>query len=146
MTAEYLMRQAQSLIIKQRLQWMKEYEATANANTVCRQFGISRKTFYKWLKRYETSGRDAMSLVDLPRTPHTNKMKTSDDVRARILQLREQTGFGPRRIGSHLREAEIHVSPGTIWKIISRHERELEAGALTEVTLRAEAPNCQKDS
>ena len=124
MRADDLMRRAQSLVIKQRLQWMKEYELSKNANTVCRRFGISRKTFYKWLKRYETSGRQSVSLVDRPRTPHTNRMRTSDDVRSRIVQLRQQTGFGPRRIGARLREAEIRVSSGTIWKIISQYEKE----------------------
>jgi transposase-like protein len=124
MTADYMRRRAESLIIKQRLQWMKEYESSGNANTVCRQFGISRKTFYKWLKRYEASRKDASSLIDLPRTPHTSKTRTSDDVRGEILRLREETGFGPRRIETRLREDDIRISSGTIWKIISRHEKE----------------------
>ncbi|MGE5315793.1 MAG: helix-turn-helix domain-containing protein [Acidobacteriota bacterium] len=124
MTAEYLLQRAQALIIKQRLQWMKEYDASQNANAVCRRFGISRKTFYKWLKRYEESGRQASSLVDLPRTPRTNRMKTSDEVRELVLKLRAETGFGPRRIEAHLRESQIRISTGTIWKIISQHEQQ----------------------
>lgn len=124
MTADYLLRQAQALIIKQRLQWMKEYESSRNANAVCRRFGISRKTFYKWLKRYEESQKDESSLVDLPRTPHTNKTRTSDEVREQVLKLRKETGFGPRRIESKLRENDIQISSGTIWKIISHYEKE----------------------
>ena len=90
---------------------------------LCRRFGISRKTFYKWLKRYEASGGDEMSLVDRPRTPHSNRMRTSDDVRCRIIELRAQTGFGVRRLGTRLRAENIDVSAGTIWKIIARHEK-----------------------
>ncbi len=128
MTADSLLRRAQALLIKQRLQWMKQYEATGNANSVCRRFGISRKTFYKWLKRYETSGREPSSLVDRPRTPHTSRTRTSDELCRRIIEMREQTGEGPRRIRARLREAEIRISSGTIWKIISRHEKQEVAG------------------
>ncbi|HLP16332.1 MAG TPA: helix-turn-helix domain-containing protein [Bacteroidota bacterium] len=124
MTADYLLRRAQSLIIKQRLQWMKEYETTNNANSVCRRFGISRKTFYKWHKRYEESNRDESSLIDLPRTPHSNKLRTSNEVREQVLKLREETGYGPRKIEDCLRKDDIRISSGTIWKIISRFEKE----------------------
>ena len=31
-----------------RLAWFKRFEDIANVSQVCREFGISRKTFYKW--------------------------------------------------------------------------------------------------
>lgn len=37
---------------KLRLKWMDYYHKCANVSLVCRHFGISRKTFYYWLKRY----------------------------------------------------------------------------------------------
>lgn len=38
---------------RQRLQWFDYYKRCCNAAQVCRHFGISRKTFYKWRKLYE---------------------------------------------------------------------------------------------
>ena len=35
-----------------RLRWFEYYHKTENASLTCRYFGISRKTFYKWKKRY----------------------------------------------------------------------------------------------
>lgn len=123
MTAEYYVKQAQHLVAKQRLQWIKEYETLANANEVCRRFGISRKTFYKWLRRYEENSGDVRSLVDIPRTPHSHPNKTDEAVRMRILNIRAATGFGPRRIASLLQNEHIHLSTRTIWKIVNEYER-----------------------
>jgi len=110
-----------------RLEWFRQYQASGNARQTCERIGISRKTFYKWLKRYKLSGGDVRSLVDLPRTPHHFPRKTSDDIRAQVVELRNTTGYGPRRIRKELREKRaIHLSERTIWKIIrslSNHPR-----------------------
>lgn len=37
---------------KQRLRWFDYYRICGNAAKTCRYFGISRKTFHKWKKRY----------------------------------------------------------------------------------------------
>jgi transposase len=136
MTAQYLLQQAQTLVIKQRLQWMKEYDRTDNANTVCRTFGISRKTFYKWLNRYEQSNGDTTSLLDRSRTPHTIRKKTTDTVRSLIVQVREATGFGPRRIATELKEKNnIQISPRTIWKVVHHHEMNNKPHPKTKLSL-----------
>ena len=37
---------------RQRLKWFDHYRQSDNASKTCRYFGISRKTFHKWKKRY----------------------------------------------------------------------------------------------
>ncbi len=59
------------------------------------------------------------SLADLPRTPHHSPRRTSDDIRAAVIVLRNETGFGPRRLSKELLEKKgIRLSERTIWKII----------------------------
>ncbi|WP_457352639.1 helix-turn-helix domain-containing protein, partial [Roseateles sp. P5_D6] len=41
----------------------------ANVRALCRQFGISPKTGYKWLSRFETCAGDAQALHDRSRRP-----------------------------------------------------------------------------
>ena len=41
---------------KQRLEWIRKYEKWENVSKVCRYYGISRKTFYKWYRWYELFG------------------------------------------------------------------------------------------
>jgi transposase len=105
----------------ERLQWVREYESCLNINTVCRKYGISRKTLYKWLKRFRRSGQDPESLIDQPRTPHHSPKQTSGEVSMLVLALRNETGYGPRKIRDILIEKHsISLSERTIWKIFQR--------------------------
>src|SRR5687768_8208649 len=67
----------------------------------CRHFGVSRKTFYKWKRRFETSG--AAGLCDQPRTPKRSPQSTKPEVVSKILYLREQYHFGAGRIAAYLK-------------------------------------------
>lgn len=119
MRSEYIVRHPDTSIIQLRQEWFREYQALGNVRETCARFGISRKTFYKWLKRFKNSGGNPSSLADLPRTPHHSPRRTSDGIRALVLELRQSTGFGPRRLGRELREEKgVQLSERTIWKII----------------------------
>jgi hypothetical protein len=52
---------------KLRLKWIEYYEKVKDVTKTCRYFGISRNTFYKWLKRYQKDG--LKGLLDRPKTP-----------------------------------------------------------------------------
>ncbi len=119
MRTEYVVQNSAAAVAQARLAWFREYQMLGNAKVTCERFGISRKTFYKWLKRYKSSGGDVNSLVDLPRTPHHSPRRTSDAIRSRVIEMRNATGFGPRRISRELRDTMgIRLSERTIWKII----------------------------
>lgn len=115
-------------MIQLRQEWFREYQVLGNARETCARFGISRKTFYKWLKRFKESGGNPNSLLDLPRTPHHSPRRTSDDIRTMVLEMRTTTGFGPRRLGRELIERKgIRLSERTIWKIIRSGSSIVEA-------------------
>lgn len=50
---------------------------------LCREFGVSRKTGYKWLKRFKEKG--VSGLVNRPRRPLRNRLAVTADVVARIV-------------------------------------------------------------
>ena len=52
--------------------------------TLCREFGISRKTGYKWLKR----AKEGQQLCDQSRCPHRQPSKTARDTEQLILEMR----------------------------------------------------------
>jgi len=62
-------------------------EADAAMSAACRQFGISRKTGYKWLRRYNTSGLEG--LVDLSRRPRSSPLQLSGDAVVALVKLHE---------------------------------------------------------
>jgi transposase InsO family protein len=79
------------------------------------EYGISRRHLHRLLARYRDGGLDAVQ--PRSRRPHTNSAATSEEVRDRIIGLRQQlTGQGldggPVTIAWHL-EREGHPPPST---------------------------------
>jgi transposase len=113
--------QLQAGSLHPRLAWMMVYNETRSAQAVCRKFGISRKTFYKWLRRYQDSNGNTSSLTDRSRRPHHFPRATPPENIQLLYRLREQTGFGQRRLRAYLEEKyNITLSERTIWKILKR--------------------------
>ena len=64
---------------------------------VCRRFGVSRKTGYKWVNRFDEGGAGA--LEDRPRAPRRCPHRTPERLRAAILELRRRhPTWGPRKL------------------------------------------------
>jgi transposase len=114
-----------------RLAWMICYTETGSAQEVCNKFGISRKTFYKWLKRYKESSGSSSSLTDRSRRPHRFPRATPEAEIELLKQAKAQTGFGQRRLRVYMEQKyNISLSERTIWKIL---KREQASGAPGEV-------------
>ena len=65
---------------------------------LCSRFGISRKTGYKWINRYNESG-NAESLKDLSRRPHHSPTQTSAEIVKALLSIRDKHPFwGPKKL------------------------------------------------
>ena len=117
---------SQNASLHPRLAWMLCYTETRSAQAVCRKFGISRKTFYKWLKRYKSSSGDTSSLFDHSRRPHRFPRATPESSVKLLRQLKEETGYGQRRLKAYLQEKyNISISERTIWKILKRTDGHL---------------------
>ena len=103
-----------------RLRVLRQGADEGNVARVCRRFGISRKSFYKW-KRRHAEGGDA-SLCDRPPTPHASPHATARDVVSKILYLRQHYHFGAGRIAAYLRRFhQIAIAVSTVHRILTRH-------------------------
>ena len=77
-------------------------EADVNISEACRRFGISRRTGYKWLDRYETSGLDG--LVERSRRPKSSPLQLSGDVVVELVKLHDAyEDWGPKKLRARLR-------------------------------------------
>ncbi len=71
-----------------------------NFSALCEEYGISRKTGYKWLKRYQ----EEQSLEDRSRRPKKSGSKTDEQIERLILDLRrEYPGWGARKIQAYFK-------------------------------------------
>lgn len=87
---------------------------------LCREFGVSRKTGYKWLKRFKETG--VAGLVDRPRRPRGNRLAVSGEVVAKIVAHKHKhPRWGAKKIWVLLaREfrAEVMPSISTINRVL----------------------------
>lgn len=105
-----------------RLAWMMCYAETGSAQAVCEKFCISKKTFYKWLKRYQQGNGNTMTLLDRSRRPHHSPHATPESAVRLLVEAKEETGFGQRRLKNYLEQKHnISLSERTIWKLLKTH-------------------------
>src|SRR5437870_2276693 len=70
-------------------------------SSLCREFGISRKTGYKWIERYREHG--SKGLEDLSRAPKKIPGRTSEEVEALVvMERRKNPTWGAKKIGKIL--------------------------------------------
>jgi len=95
-----------------------------NVSALCREFGISRKTGYKWLKRERASG--PAGLVDQLRRPRRSPRQSKPSVETQVLAVRQRhPNWGGRKIRRVLQNAgaEPVPAPSTITAILHRYQQ-----------------------
>ena len=111
-------------IMSQRLEFVTLAIAEkANIRHLCRCFGISSATAYKWLGRFQSDG--AKGLEDRSRQPHHSPSRTPAEMEEAVTKLRgKHPAWGGRKLEARLLELG-HAgvpSPSTITAILQRHQ------------------------
>jgi len=109
-------------IIENRYRMIVEPERSGKSiSDICNAFGVSRETWYKWKRRYDTWGLEG--LKDQSRKPHNIKnVKVTKEIELIILELRLYDRFGPMRIRFRLkRKYGVSLGEKTIYRILKKH-------------------------
>src|ERR1044072_6999299 len=69
---------------------------------LCRRFGVSRKTGYKWLARYKAGG--AEGLQERSRRPHHSPRLVAPVLADLVVAVREETTWGGRKLRRRLQD------------------------------------------
>jgi len=90
---------------------------------LCRYYGVSRVTGYKWLERYETGGLEG--LRDLSRAPHCHPNEVPDEMEELVIALREQhPSWGAPKIRERIERDHAQLAlpaESTIGAILKRN-------------------------
>lgn len=91
-------------VVELRAAFVSDYRSGSySVAELCRSYGISRKTGYKWLGRYYEFGLEG--LEDLSRAPHRHPQAVSEDIRLAILEIKDRyPKWGARKIDWRLRK------------------------------------------
>lgn len=93
----------------------------ANKRELCRRFGISPKTGYKWLARVQASAQE--DFKDRSRRPQTSPTRSPDAIEQAVLELRRQhPAWGGRKIAQRMLDlGQARLAPSTVTHILHRH-------------------------
>ena len=113
----------QESVVEQRLRFLLEVRnKEATISELCRRYEISRKTGYKWLKRYEKAG-SIEALKDQTRRPHHSPGRTSAWHEQAVLTVRAEKNWGAEKIAVVLGKSGVRLRPITVHRILKRHGR-----------------------
>jgi transposase InsO family protein len=113
-----------STTMSQRLEFVElALKENANIRALCREFRITPRTGYKWIKRYQEQGE--IGLYDHSRRPKRSPQKSSSIVEEAVLKVRRaHPAWGGRKIKWKLAQDGMQPTPAasTITTILSRNE------------------------
>lgn len=93
----------------------------------CRSFNISRKTGYKWLRRYEKDGDSG--LADQSRRPVNQATKLSEKVLLRIVGIRiAHKHWGADKIRAILKREHVFLRRILLLSLAQLHHQGMEHG------------------
>jgi len=101
-------------------------EEGSNVRQLCRRFGISPTTGYKWLERWRAGGMSG--LQEQSRRPQTSPARSATAIEEAVLAIRaEHPAWGGRKIARRLKDLgrEAVPAPSTVTAILKRHGVEL---------------------
>ena len=104
---------------EERTAFVHAAKSSYNFSALCREYGISRKTGYKWLERY----RSGESLTDKSRKPNRTANRTDIETEHQIVSLRkENPGWGAKKLKCVL-ETQGYTMPSvkTVNNILNRY-------------------------
>lgn len=104
-------------------------------SALCREFGISRKTGYKWLHRYREVG-SLRGLAERSRRPRSSPGRTPAVVEVRIEALWRAYGWGSRKLQWRLAREGVQLARSTIDRILDRRGLRATAHARSRTATR----------
>jgi transposase InsO family protein len=109
--------------MEERMKFVLMHQDGWGVTDLCEAFGVSRKTGYKWLERYEQVGREGFR--EGSRAPHRHPNAVGTEIEAAIVQLKlERTKRGPKKLLDLLQRRQPEVRwpvRSTIGAILKRH-------------------------
>jgi transposase InsO family protein len=111
----------------------------SNRRELCRRFGISPQTGYKWLARWAEGDE---TLRDRSRRPQRSPRRTEARLEQEILLRREaHPSWGARKLAAVLaRENVAPPAASTVHQVLRRHERIVPPAGGAPATIRFEKP------
>jgi transposase len=110
----------EDIVYDRRVRLIEHAAKINNVAEACRVFGVSRKSYYEWLKKAEVYGLSAL-LPRERRTPHQPNAMTSEEVAVILSEAIARPTLGPKSLLRHLEPRGVDRSASGVAKVLRRH-------------------------
>ena len=109
--------------MQERIRFVRDFQSGLYVMTeLCDRYGVSRKTGYKWLERFDAEG--AVGLEERSRAPHSCPHRMPDEIRDALLAARRlHPTWGPKKLLAWLAvraRARAWPSPTAVGNLLRR--------------------------
>jgi transposase InsO family protein len=115
-------------------------EELGNVSAACRAMGIERSTYYRWKRKLDRWGLEALRVRERRRPRMPNQIGPHLEQRILAFAL-ARPGFGPRRISSELAREKwggIRISEHGVWRVLRRFNLNTRSKRLALIARHAE--------
>lgn len=110
-------------VMDQRIEFvLRAQRREATISQLCREYRVSRPTAYRWLHRYREAG-SLTALSEHSRRPRHSPRRTSAEFEEQVLRLRDEKGWGARKLHTLLARSGVELPISTIHRILGRAGR-----------------------
>ena len=92
-------------VVESRMEAVIRHREGERVSVLSSEYGVSRQTIYKWLWRFESDG--ACGLFDRSRKPHRSPNRIGEELEQRIIELRQEYGWGGRNLSDLLAQEGV---------------------------------------
>jgi transposase InsO family protein len=112
----------EDIVYDRRVRLIEHAAKIGNVAEACRVFGVSRKSYYEWVKKAESYGLSAL-LPRERRKPHQPNTMTSEEVAVILSEAIARPTLGPKSLLRHLKPRGVDRSASGVAKVRRRHHR-----------------------
>src|SRR5688500_20158446 len=93
------MKERTKFVLEWERRWREAEGGPVNMAELCRIFGVSRQTGYKWVERYKQAQRNLLAVVEQSRRPKTSPNALPLHLEDLVVEARKRwPRWGPRKL------------------------------------------------
>jgi transposase InsO family protein len=110
----------EDIVYDRRVRLIEHAARIGNVAEACRVFGVSRNTYYEWVRKAEQYGLSALLPRDR-RRPHQPNAMSNEEVSIVLAEAVARPTLGPKSLLRHLKARGVDRSASGVAKVLRRH-------------------------
>ncbi len=117
------MKERMKFVLEWERRW-NETEGRGNVAELCREFGVSRDTCHRWIRRFQNASHNVRAVEEKSRRPHKTPTKVEEQVEDFVVAARKaDPTWGPKKLRGYEPVRCLTGGPRTCLTVVFRNPR-----------------------